>query len=221
MSNDMDPKSIAKLEKDMANLRKQMKELGKQLDKEYGMKDFDPLKNMNPKYPFNILPDKNSKKKANPFGPGFPFNNQNNPNNPNNPNSNNPFGPGFPFNGFNPFKNQNPFFSQFNPQTHQTHPNSYNPNDQFRPQYQYPQYEPQQPHQRPKFEEIFDETNTNDVNEPQSDGHNKFEEIYEEDLPKYQQQSEQFCYDPNCDPDLNKPKQRPNYKKNLYEYGKK
>ena len=54
----MDPKAKAKLEKDMAKLRKQMKDLGKQLEDQCGMKDFDPLRNMNPHYPFNILPEK-------------------------------------------------------------------------------------------------------------------------------------------------------------------
>jgi hypothetical protein len=105
MSKDMDPKAKARLERDMANLRKQMKDLGKQLEKECGMKDFDPLKNMNPKYPFNIIPDKN-KKKETPFGPNFPFNDSNNQP------SNNPFGQGFPFNQpqTNPFGENNPFF---------------------------------------------------------------------------------------------------------------
>lgn len=106
MSNtNMDPKAKARLERDMANLRKQMKSLGKQLEKDCGMKDFDPLKNMNPKYPFNILPDKD-KNKNNPFGPGFPFNQPGNEKN-----KDNPFGSDFPFNQTNnPFGQNNPFF---------------------------------------------------------------------------------------------------------------
>lgn len=113
-NSDMTPEQIERLERDMANLRKQMKELGEQLEKEHGIKDFDPLKNMNPKYPFNIIPDKNKNKK-NPFGPGFPFNNRKDA-------PENPFGPGFPFNngmagggggGF-PFEQfNNPFFNSF------------------------------------------------------------------------------------------------------------
>lgn len=162
----MDPKAKARLERDMTNLRKQMKDLGKQLEKECGMKDFDPLKNMNPKYPFNILPDKN---KDNPFGPGFPFNQSGNNGAPNNP-----FGDGFPFNqSGNPFGQNNPFFENlfknaqaytfdpppgfmedpfafaqngdfgFNPNQYQ----QFNPNSRPSPHQQHPQ-RPQHSHQQ-------------------------------------------------------------------------
>lgn len=110
-TKEMDPKAKARLERDMANLRRHMKDLGKQLEKECGMKDFDPLKNMNPKYPFNIIPD-NTKKQENPFGPNFPFNDPDNPFHNTQSQPNNPFGEGFPFNQphTNPFGQNNPFF---------------------------------------------------------------------------------------------------------------
>ena len=114
MSNDMNPKAKARLEKDMARLRKQMKDLGKQLERDHGMKDFDPLKNMNPKYPFNIIPDKN-KPKETPFGPHFPFGENSefgkNQQSQAQSDNQNPFGPNFPFNqSSNPFGENNPFF---------------------------------------------------------------------------------------------------------------
>lgn len=108
MSNDMNPRAKARLERDMANLREQMKKLGKQLEKEHGMKDFDPLKNMNPHYPFNILPDKNHKldeKSNNPFGPGFPFNHSPNPFT----NQNSSFQQSTPYDTGQPPKTQNHF----------------------------------------------------------------------------------------------------------------
>ena len=90
----MNSKAKAKMEKDMEKLRKQMEKLGKQLEKDYKIKNFNPLKNMNPNYPFNISSDNNTINN-NPFGTKFPFNNNSNQKFER---FNNPFGHRFPFN---------------------------------------------------------------------------------------------------------------------------
>ena len=98
----MNPASKAKLEKDMSNLQQQMKDLAKQLEKQCGMKDFNPLKNMNPNYPFNLIREESPQ-------PSQPS--QNGQHNNINSNSDSPFGPGFPFNqsNNNPFGTNSPF----------------------------------------------------------------------------------------------------------------
>lgn len=181
--SDIDPKAKARLERDMAKLRKQMKDLGKQLEREHGMKDFDPLKNMNPKYPFNILPDKKKATKNNdngnnentaetPFGPGFPFTNDFTDDT-----NNHPFGKGFPFNQQqNPFGYNNPFFDNlfrnsnayyFTPPPHY-HPHSH---------YQTPPYPPHYSH-HPRF-------------------NNNYEYDYEDFYPQFSgQNSHHFNEDP-------------------------